>query len=62
MIPLKGTLKKMAAGEGQTLGFVRPVKLFEKTPFPCVVPWTTVQMFEQTDNVQQCVKARVKKS
>ena len=48
----------MAAGEGQTLGFVRPIKDFGKTAFPCVVPWTNIQMFEQTDNVQQCVKER----
>ena len=49
------TLTKMAKGEGQTLGFLRPVKKFLKTEFPCTIPFTSTQMFEATDDIQEKV-------
>ena len=56
----RDTLTKMALGEGQSLGFVNPILLRDKTPFPCAVEWTSAQMFEAAEDVQQCVKITVK--
>ena len=54
------TLTKMAEGEGQSLGFVNPILNNAKTPFPCTVEWSSAQMFEGAQDVQQCVKITVK--
>ena len=56
----KNTLEKMAQGEGQNLGFVLPISIGSKTPFPCSVPWNSGQMFESAPDVQQCIKMTLK--
>ena len=47
------TLEKMALGGGQTLGFGRPIEIFNKTPFPCAVQWSSAQMFEAAEDIQE---------
>ena len=48
---------ELAEGEGTVVGFFTPIdRSATKTPMPCVLGWSNSQMFEQTDDVQQCVK------
>ena len=50
-------LDELAEGEGTVVGFFFPIERNdEKTDMPCVLGWSNSQMFEQTNDVQQCVK------
>lgn len=52
---------ELAEGEGTVVGFFTPIdRSATKTPMPCVLGWSNSQMFEQTDDVQQCVKVSSK--
>ena len=55
------TLEELAEGEGTVVGFFSPiVRNSGKTPMPCVIGWSYAQMFEQTDDIEQCVKVNFK--
>ena len=50
----------LAGGHGETVGFISPIERGTgKTPFPCAIAWSNAQMYEITDDVQQCVKVTV---
>ena len=57
-------LDEMAKSEnGEIIGFINPIISNNgKTPFPCAVAWANSQMFEVTDDIQQCVKVTVETS
>ena len=51
-------LEELAEGQGTVVGFFSPIVTnAAKTPMPCVIGWSYAQMFEQTDDIEQCVKA-----
>ena len=53
------TLDELApeGSAGELVGFVDSLKpVTDKTPFPCNIAWSNNQMFESTDDVQQCIK------